>query len=199
MEAQVLKLIIDYGLETVVIALAINVLTGITKLPVKALAKKMEDGTKITKYLVFMPVVYGFVLSVIYLKIRTGTVVFNKAFAALWLSSSSLSLTLYAVFEKLFPSKEKILKDYEIEANKKLITELQALANSKSAVDGSVNRVEKAEEIGDTVMKTSESQEKIPLTPAEPLETESTEGKQPVKIVLRGKANVKTEPESQSV
>lgn len=42
MEAQVLKLIMDYGLETVVIALAINMLAGISKLPLKAIAKKRK-------------------------------------------------------------------------------------------------------------------------------------------------------------
>lgn len=36
MEGQVLKLMTDYGLDTDVIALAINVLTGVSKLPLKA-------------------------------------------------------------------------------------------------------------------------------------------------------------------
>ena len=132
MEAQVLKLIMDYGLETVVIALAINMLTGISKLPLKAIAKKMEDGSKLTKYLVFLPLLWGLVLTLAYVKVRTGAVTWNKTFVTLWLTSSSLSLTLYAIFEKLFPSKAKILKDYEISANKKLIEEIRALTGVNS-------------------------------------------------------------------
>lgn len=47
MEAQVLKLIMDYGLETVVIALAINMLAGISKLPLKAIYKSVKNDNRI--------------------------------------------------------------------------------------------------------------------------------------------------------
>ncbi len=128
MEGEVLNLIAKYGLEAALLAIAINVLTGLIKLPVKAWAKKLEDGTKLTRYLVFLPVALGFVLTVVYVKIRFGEVAFDKGFMTLWLTASSLSLTLYAVFEKMFPAKEKVLKDYEIEANEKLLEEIRKLA-----------------------------------------------------------------------
>lgn len=98
----------------------------------RAIAKKMEDGSKLTKYLVFLPLLWGLVLTLAYVKVRTGAVTWNKTFVTLWLTSSSLSLTLYAIFEKLFPSKAKILKDYEISANKKLIEEIRALTGVNS-------------------------------------------------------------------
>lgn len=104
MEAQVLKLIMDYGLETVVIALAINMLTGISKLPLKAIAKKMEDGSKLTKYLVFLPLLWGLVLTLAYVKVRTGAVTWNKTFVTLWLTSSSLSLPLYQMRKRIYKS-----------------------------------------------------------------------------------------------
>lgn len=187
METEILKLLTDYGLEAIVIALAINVLTGLVKLPVKGLAKKMEDGTKLTRYLVFLPVLLGFVLTVAYVKIRRGTVGFDKAFVTLWLTSSSLSLTLYAIFEKIFPSKEKILKDYEIEANKNLIEEIKMLTASS---DG---RLEKAsDEGGESEKEVKQNTETKEIVPS--AETKTTEAK----IVLRGKRNDEIETDEKS-
>ena len=108
-------------MEALMMGLSINVLTGILKLPLKAWAKKLTDGSKATRYIVFLPIVIGFALTAAYIKLRTGHMALDKAFTTLWLSSSSLSLTLYAIYEKMFPGKEKILKEYEIEENKKLI------------------------------------------------------------------------------
>jgi len=44
---QILEMITTYGLETVAIALIINVLTGFVKMPIKSLANKLKDYTKI--------------------------------------------------------------------------------------------------------------------------------------------------------
>ena len=192
METEILKLLTDYGLEAIVIALAINVLTGLVKLPVKGLAKKMEDGTKLTRYLVFLPVLLGFVLTVAYVKIRRGTMGFDKAFVTLWLTSSSLSLTLYAIFEKFFPSKEKILKDYEIEANKNLIEEIKMLTTSSDC------RLQKAaDEEGESekeAKQNTDTKETVPV--AEHFEPEIKTAA--AKIVLRGKRNDEIETDEKS-
>lgn len=135
MNEQILQLIVDYGLEATVIALAINILTGLLKLPIKAWASKMQDGTQLTKYLVFLPIILGFVLTMGYLWLISGTVNLNYTFITMWLSASSLSLSLYAVWEKLFPSKKKILEKNEVEQNFKLIEEIRALMKEKEHVE----------------------------------------------------------------
>ena len=72
MNEKILQIITTYGLEAVVIALAVNVLVGVMKLPIKALAKKMEDGTNLTKFLVFLPVLTSAGLTLIYGYAQTG-------------------------------------------------------------------------------------------------------------------------------
>ena len=56
MMEQILEMITTYGLETVAIALIINVLTGFVKMPIKSLANKLKDYTKVTRFIVFLPV-----------------------------------------------------------------------------------------------------------------------------------------------
>ena len=58
----------QYGLETVLLALAINLCTALCKLPIKMLARKAKDSVKITRFIVFMPVVLGFILALCYVK-----------------------------------------------------------------------------------------------------------------------------------
>ena len=132
MDETILQLIAEYGFEAIIIAFAIIVLTGFIKVPIKVLAKKIPDFTKLTRYIVFLPVIFGFFLTLLYEVLLHGTVEFNRSFITLWVSSSSLSLTLYAFWEKLFPSKEKILKDYEIEANRKLLDEIKELTTKSN-------------------------------------------------------------------
>lgn len=103
MTEQVLELIAEYGLETVGIALAVNFLTAVVKLPIKLLAKKAENRHAVTRFIVFLPIVLAFLLTLCYRKWAFGAIAFDKAFVTLWLSSSSLSLTVYAVFEKMIP------------------------------------------------------------------------------------------------
>ena len=179
MEGQVLKLMTDYGLDAVVIALAINVLTGVSKLPLKAVSRKMEDGSKLTKYLVFLPLAWGFLLTLAYVKLHTGTVIWDKTFATLWLTSGSLSLTLYAMFEKLFPSKEKILKEYEIESNRKLIEELKILT-------GAENLPPEAKEKSETKVPAAEREAVVEVNGREEKAVNTEKGKT---IILRGKSD----------
>ncbi len=80
MEEKLMELIGKYGLEALMMGLSINVLTGILKLPLKAWAKKLTDGSKATRYIVFLPIVIGFALTAAYIKLRTGHMALDKAF-----------------------------------------------------------------------------------------------------------------------
>lgn len=182
-----------YGLEPIIMALAINVLTGLIKLPVKSLASKMKDGSLVTRFLVFLPVVLGFLLTMLYSALVDGGLKIDNGFYRLWLSSSSLSLTFYAIFEKLVPSKKSILKDYEIEANKQLLEEIQALIKlTESPTEGNEESAE------------SESKENAESVNTEqPIETDQErlerEGREYVerrrRFVLGGFKSEKTETE----
>lgn len=60
---QILEMVTTYGLETVVIALLVNLLTGLVKMPIKAWANKLKDYTKVKRFIVFLPIGFGFLLS----------------------------------------------------------------------------------------------------------------------------------------
>ena len=57
---EILDIIAKYGLETVIIALVINLATGVVKLPIKAWASKLEDRTKVTRFIVFLPLFWAY-------------------------------------------------------------------------------------------------------------------------------------------
>ena len=124
---QILEIINTYGLETVVIALAINICTGLIKMPIKALARKLKDYTKVTRLIVFIPIILGFLFSFCYAKYIQNSYIFDRAFITLWLTSSSLSLTFYAIFEKLFPSKKKLLTESEIKTSETILENIKQL------------------------------------------------------------------------
>lgn len=116
----------QYGLETVLLALAINLCTALCKLPIKMLARKAKDSVNITRFIVFMPVVLGFILALCYVKWFARGAILNKNFLQLWLTASSLSLTFYAVTEKLFPAKSKASDKAAAQASKDLIDTIAA-------------------------------------------------------------------------
>lgn len=122
----------QYGLETVILALSINLCTTLCKIPIKILARKSKNSANITRFIVFMPIVLGFVLVLCYARFITNRPFFDKSFMQLWLTASSLSLTFYAVWEKIFPCKNMLKCDSETEASKELI---DAIANSVEKVE----------------------------------------------------------------
>lgn len=133
MKEQILETVATYGLETIVIALAVNLLTGIIKLPIKAGARKMKDGTSLTRFIVFLPILLAAGLTLVYGYLTKGTWGIGEDGITIWLTASSLSLSIYAIFEKLVPSKRKILEGYEIEENKKLIETIKNITNATTA------------------------------------------------------------------
>ncbi|MGN1099542.1 MAG: hypothetical protein ACI4S9_04300 [Christensenellales bacterium] len=165
---EVQTLISTYGLETVVIALLVNILTGFAKIPVKKAAKKLNDYTVITRFIVFLPIVFGFVLSYCYSTFVCGVFNFDAAFIRLWITSSSLSLTIYAIFEKTFPSTQRKTSKSEVKADEQLSEEVAEL------LEAILPQNDEAEQAA-TERKTAEKN----------FETN--------KIILRGKTNVESD------
>lgn len=120
----IIQLITDSGVDTVVIALCTVVFTGLFKIPIKKLADKTKNSKKITRFVTFLPIIFGFGLTVLSTYLLTKQVSFNKDFYVQWFSSVSLSLAIYAFWEKFVPSEKKILTDAEIKANKTVVEEL---------------------------------------------------------------------------
>lgn len=123
---EVIQLITDYGVDTIVIALCTVIFTGLFKIPIKKLAEKVKNSKKITRFVTFLPVIVGFGLTVLSTYLLTKQVSFNKDFYVQWLTSVSLSLAIYAFGEKFIPSEKKILTEVEIEANKNIVEELKS-------------------------------------------------------------------------
>lgn len=124
----VMNLITAYGIDTALIAIATTILTGIVKMPIKRLAQKSKNSHAITRFITFLPVIFGFGATVLATWLLNGAVDFtNEAFYIQWLSAVSLSLAIYAFWEKFVPSKSKILSEAEISANEELIERIGTL------------------------------------------------------------------------
>ena len=143
-----MKLISQYGLEIILMALVTNLLTEFVKAPVKALAKRLNDPSRLTRFIVFVPVVIGFIVTIIEKKFILRDDIFDREFFQMWLSTSSLSLTFYAIFEKMFPQKNNALSQTEIAENQKLIAELRkALIAEEATQENAVSEVTQQEKI----------------------------------------------------
>ena len=123
---EIIQLMAYYGADTLVTALCTVVFTGVFKIPIKKLAGKTKSSKKITRFVTFLPVIIGFGLTVLSTYLLTKQVSFSKDFYVQWLSSVSLSLAIYAFWEKFVPSEKKILTEAEIEANKAAVEELKS-------------------------------------------------------------------------
>ena len=131
MEITITELVQNYGLDSVLIAAAVCILTGLVKMPIKSLAAKAKDSSKYTKYITFLPLLLGFGVTALYEYIMTKTVSFTGEFITLWLTSSSLSLAIYAFIEKFIPSKKKILSAEEIRQNEEMLDSLKSILTAE--------------------------------------------------------------------
>lgn len=166
MAQQVLDIIAEYGLETAILALVINLLTALIKWPIKKLASKTKHCAQITRFIVFLPIVLGFAASSLYIKFFSHGAVLGKECITLWLTSSSLSLTFYAVFEKLLPPKARESSAAETEECREVLDALSEAAGINTKNDkGEENDEKTAEEVSDeTSAQSSRNQiEKIIL------------------------------------
>lgn len=160
---QILEMIRTYGLETVVIALLVNIFTGIAKMPIKSLASKLKDYTKVTRFIVFLPVLFGFLFSFLYVRFIVGEFNFDREFVTMWLTSSSLSLTFYAIFEKLFPSKKKVLSECEIKTSEAILESIKRLIEDTLQNDAENHNLEQSAEISKSVAEEEVKENKIIL------------------------------------
>lgn len=170
MEITITQLVKEYGFNSVLIAVVVCILTGLIKMPIKSLAAKTEDPSKYTKYITFLPLILGFGVTALYNYLQTKTFAFTGEFISLWLTSSSLSLAIYAFVEKFIPSKKKILSEEEVKQNQKMIEQLKENL--------------KTEEQTKTKEEISLSEENTEQSAAQVNESLGSE-----KIILRGRKN----------
>lgn len=151
----IIQLMADYGVDTLVIALCTVVFTGLFKIPIKKLAAKTKNSKKITRFVTFLPIFFGFGLTALSTYLLTKQVNFNKAFYVQWLSSVSLSLAIYAFWEKFVPSEKKILSEVQIAANKAAVEELKnkLVGTDRKSVEEENYTAEHAEVCEDTSHK----------------------------------------------
>lgn len=181
MELTILELIQNYGLDSVLIAAAVCILTGLIKMPIKSLAARTKEPSKYTKYITFLPLFLGLGITVLYEYIVTKSVVFTGKLITLWLTSSSISLAIYAFIEKFIPSKKKILSAEEIKQNEEM---LELFKNILTAEKSS----EKAEKSTAVESEDETLAENFTTETAEVSNMQTDESEQG-KIILRGKKN----------
>ena len=182
MEITITELVQNYGLDSVLIAAAVCILTGHVKMPIKSLAAKTKDSSKYTKYITFLPLLLGFGVTALYEYLMTKTVSFTGEFITLWLTSSSLSLAIYAFIEKFIPSKKKVLSAEEIRQNEEMIGSIKSILTADKPS-------EEAEESAAIVSEVNEEKQDLEGAEMNAPESQATEAMQG-KIILRGRKNV---------
>jgi len=102
MDEFILDIVSAYGLEVIVIAIIINILTGFLKRPIKAYTRR--SGRNLNKYISFIPVVMGFTGATLYYGFTKGwtSLRVDEVFS-LAVGSASLSLAMFAIIEKFLP------------------------------------------------------------------------------------------------
>lgn len=120
-----LKAVLLCRFENIPIAIITCVLTGILKLPVKALAEKFKNTHAITRFLVFLPLAISFGITMLFGIFIEHGLNFDGEFFSIWLSSASLSLAIYAFWEKLVPLGKSGLTNSVLEESKDLVETLK--------------------------------------------------------------------------
>lgn len=99
---EIMELLNQYGVSTVVLAVLINISTSFLKIPIKAVSKKNPElKRELNRYITLLPVLLGVLYATIYTLI-VYRVAWNGNTLSLALTSASLSLALYAILEKFF-------------------------------------------------------------------------------------------------
>lgn len=178
MEITLTELLQKYGLNSVMIAVSICVLTGLIKMPIKYLASKAKQPSRYTKYITFLPLLLGLGVTVLYEYIVTKSVLFRGELITLWLTSSSLSLAIYAFIEKFIPNKKKILTAEEIKQNGEMLDALKSILTAGK-------QCEETENSAVTATETTEKTQNFTIAECESQVDEPVQGK----IILRGRKN----------
>ncbi len=152
----ILQSIQEHGLETVVMAVIVTMLTGAIKLPIKYLAQKYENLSGITKYITFLPVILGFAVNAVYLAV-VDEFIADEVYLTTSLTVGSISLAIYAFIEKFAPSKKKILEEVDVQAGLELVKALESkLLGNQDAETAEPETVEEPEPVADTAPETAQ-------------------------------------------
>lgn len=100
------EMIANYGINNFVLALLIIITTGFVKILFKLITAKWQSkGINLNRFIVFLPILFGVGYAALYTYIFYG-VVWNDDTLSIALTSTTLSLSIYAITEKLFERKK---------------------------------------------------------------------------------------------
>ena len=100
------EMIANYGINNFVLALLIIITTGFAKIPLKLITAKWRNkGVNLNKYIVLLPILFGIGYAALYTYLFCGTA-WSEDTLSIALTSTTLSLSIYAITEKLFEKKK---------------------------------------------------------------------------------------------
>lgn len=100
------EMIANYGINNFVLALLIIITTGFFKIPFKLITAKWQSkGINLNRFIVFLPILFGIGYAALYTYIFYG-VAWSDDTLSIALTSTTLSLSIYAITEKLFERKK---------------------------------------------------------------------------------------------
>lgn len=100
------EMIANYGINNFVLALLIIITTGFAKIPLKLITAKWQNkGINLNKYIVLLPILFGIGYAALYTYLFCGTA-WSEDTLSIALTSTTLSLSIYAITEKLFEKKK---------------------------------------------------------------------------------------------
>lgn len=101
MDNELLNLISEFSLETIIIASIIFVLTMIVKLPIKIITNKTNEAKRkaINSVFILIPLIFSFLITTLYYGINES-VWFSINHIRVILTSWLLSLSIYNIFER---------------------------------------------------------------------------------------------------
>ena len=121
---EILRIIERYGADTCILAILINLSTGLAKIPLKRLSAKKGLGNRLNKYITLIPPVFGILYAGLYQWLAAGRFWTDNT-ATLAAASASLSLAVYAILEKFFakeaPAIRPIADEQSAQAPEKII------------------------------------------------------------------------------
>ena len=100
------EMIANYGINNFVLALLIIITTGFAKIPLKLITAKWRNkGVNLNKYIVLLPILFGIGYAALYTYLFCGPA-WSEDTLSIALTSTTLSLSIYAITEKLFEKKK---------------------------------------------------------------------------------------------
>lgn len=100
------EMIANYGINNFVLGLLIIITTGVVKIPFKLITEKWQSkGVNLNRFIVLLPILFGIGYASLYTYIFYG-VAWNDDTLSIALTSTTLSLSIYAITEKLFDKKK---------------------------------------------------------------------------------------------